>query len=171
MAGRYLVTALRSRRPAGVRLYSTHEDLPPVRSKIGKREVVGYGLNGEEAYLDLEECPMPAIRFKEITPDLQLIKDKEKADWKKLTIQEKKELYRASFCQTFAEMDAPNGEWKSITAGVTVGIGLALLLFTAVKTWVYPPLPVTFDQEHQTAQFERMRQLDVNPIHGMNRRN
>lgn len=73
MAGKYLVTVLRTSRPAGVKLYSTHaEDLPPFRSKIGKREVVGYGLNGEEAYLDLEECPMPAIRYKEITPDLQV---------------------------------------------------------------------------------------------------
>lgn len=50
-------------------------------------------------------------------------------------MQEKKELYRASFCQTFAEMDAPTGEWKSILAGVATGVGLALLLFTSIKTF------------------------------------
>ncbi|XP_063984342.1 cytochrome c oxidase subunit 4 isoform 1, mitochondrial-like [Diachasmimorpha longicaudata] len=169
MAGRCLVTVLRRGRPAGVRAYSSHDE-PPLNYKIGKREVVGYGSNGTECYLDLQSVPMPAIRFKEITPDLQVIRDKEKGDWKKLTIQEKKELYRASFCQTFVEMDAPSGEWKAILGGVCFGVGLAVLLFTGVKKFVYPPLPVTFDMEHQTAQFERMRQLDMNPIQGMNRR-
>ncbi|THK33207.1 cytochrome c oxidase subunit 4 isoform 1, mitochondrial [Diachasma alloeum] len=169
MAGRYLVTVLRRGKPtAGVRFYS--DDEPPLRYKIGKREIVGYGLNGTESYLDLEECPMPAIRYKEVTPEIQILREREKGDWKKLTIQEKKDLYRASFCQTFVEMDAPTGEWKLILAGVCTGVGIALLLFTCIKKFVYSPLPVTFDQEHQTAQYERMRQLDMNPIHGMNRR-
>ncbi len=60
---------------------------------------------------------------------MQILKEKEKGDWKKLTIEEKKALYRASFCQTFSEMKAPTGEWKSI-----VGLSLA---FASLSLWVY----------------------------------
>ncbi len=33
-------------------------------------------------------------------------------------------VYRASFCQTYAEMDAPSGEWKSIVAMVLAAFGV-----------------------------------------------
>lgn len=39
-------------------------------SKIGNRDVVGYGWNGEPIYFDRVDYPMPAIRFKENTPDV-----------------------------------------------------------------------------------------------------
>jgi cytochrome c oxidase subunit 4 len=38
--------------------------------KIGNREVVGFGWNGEPTYYDRPDFPMPAIRFKESTPDV-----------------------------------------------------------------------------------------------------
>lgn len=60
---------------------------------------------------------------------LQVLREKEKGDWKKLSIQEKKALYRASFCQTFSEMEAPTGEWKSI-AGMT-------LIATSAGIWLF----------------------------------
>lgn len=59
----------------------------------------------------------------------QALREKEKGDWKKLSIEEKKALYRASFRQTFSEMDAPTGEWKGIT-------GLSLLVVSA-GIWLY----------------------------------
>ena len=40
------------------------------RSKIGNREVVGYGMNGQYSYIDHINNPLPAIRFKEDTPDI-----------------------------------------------------------------------------------------------------
>lgn len=80
--------------------------------RLGNRDVVGYGFNGEPVYYDRPDIPFPAIRFKENTPDVLALREKEKGDWKKLSIQEKKALYRASFCQTFAEMKYPSGEWK-----------------------------------------------------------
>ena len=43
-------------------------------------------------------------RFREDTPEILKLREKEKGDWKKLTIAEKKVLYRASFCQTIAEV-------------------------------------------------------------------
>ncbi|TOF75042.1 hypothetical protein CGJ15_27115, partial [Vibrio parahaemolyticus] len=59
-------------------------------SKIGNRDVVGFGMNGTPSYIDRVDFPMPAIRFKENTPDIQALREKEKEDWKKLTLEEKK---------------------------------------------------------------------------------
>jgi len=38
--------------------------------KIGNRDVVGFGWNGEPVYYDRPDFPMPAVRFKENTPDV-----------------------------------------------------------------------------------------------------
>ena len=43
-----------------------HGDGPqPIKVQIGTREVVGYGNNGEESYMDDLHYPFPAIRFQE----------------------------------------------------------------------------------------------------------
>lgn len=60
------------------------------RGKIGTREVVGYGLNGSYSYADRMDFPYPAIRFKEIKGELAPLWEKQKGDWKKLTLDEKK---------------------------------------------------------------------------------
>lgn len=41
-------------------------------AKIGNRDVVGYGVNGAANYYDRVDFPMPAIRFKENTPDVMV---------------------------------------------------------------------------------------------------
>ena len=46
-------------------------------------------------------------RFREDSPEILKLREKVKGDWKKLTIAEKKVLYRASFCQTIAEVTNP----------------------------------------------------------------
>ena len=56
----------------------------------GNRDIVGYGFNGNPTYIDREEWPAPAIRFKENTADVEALRQKEKGDWKKLTLDEKK---------------------------------------------------------------------------------
>jgi hypothetical protein len=45
------------------------------RSRIGNREVVGFGLNGQYSYQDRVDFPMPAVRFKENTPDIVVSTD------------------------------------------------------------------------------------------------
>ena len=50
-----------------------------------------------------------------------------------MTIEEKKALYRASFGQTFAEIKAPTGEWKSVVGFSLVGVSLAIWIFIWMK--------------------------------------
>lgn len=75
------------------------------------------------------------LQFADFNKSLQALREKEKGDWKKLSVQEKKALYRASFCQTFAEMKYPTGEFKMhvgvalIAASVAVYISLILAAF------------------------------------------
>lgn len=124
MAGRILTAAARTaicKRPAGVA--QIHHV-----SKIGNREVVGYGWNGQTVYADRLDYPFPAIRFKENTPDVLALREKEKGDWKKLSIEEKKALYRASFCQTFAEFKYKSPEWIACLGGALIALGLALFI-------------------------------------------
>merc|ERR1711874_697784 len=135
-------------------------------SKIGNREVVGFGYNGDNNYVDRVDFPMPAIRFKENTPDIQALHEKAKGDWKKLSMEEKKAIYRASFAQTFSEMKAPTGEWKSIVACVFFVASMAVWTYMGMKTFVYYPMPETFEPERQKAQLERMIALRANPIEG-----
>lgn len=49
-----------------------HAAVDHVKLAIGNREVVGFGMNGQPSYLDRVDFPMPAIRFKEVTPDIQV---------------------------------------------------------------------------------------------------
>ncbi|KXJ77805.1 cytochrome c oxidase subunit 4 isoform 1, mitochondrial [Aedes albopictus] len=138
-----------------------------IAQKIGKREVVGHGWNGLPVYADRVDYPMPAIRFKEVTPDVMALREKEKGDWKKLSMQEKKALYRASFCQTFSEIKYPTGEWKlSVGFGLIV-LSMSLATMMLMKAFVYDDIPVTFDDEHQKAQLKRMLDLGVGNITGL----
>merc|ERR1711976_1096961 len=142
------------------------DDLP-IKVDIGKREIVGFGYNGEESYLDDVSYPFPAIRFKEDTAEISMLREKEKGDWKKLTMEEKKQLYRASFCQTFAEVEAPTGVWKSIVGTTLIFISVGIWGFMWMKNFVYEPLPETITNEEKVkAQIDRMIAMRVNPIEG-----
>lgn len=55
------------------------------------------------------------------------IRQKELGDWKNLSLEDKKLLYRYSFRQTLAEFEAPNGYWKVSVAVVLFIISLASL--------------------------------------------
>ena len=56
----------------------------------GNRDIVGFGFNGLPNYEDKCEYPAPAVRFKENTADVVALREKEKGDWKALSIDEKK---------------------------------------------------------------------------------
>ncbi|XP_056640883.1 cytochrome c oxidase subunit 4 isoform 1, mitochondrial-like [Diorhabda sublineata] len=137
------------------------------RKMIGNREIVGFGYNGQPNYIDRVHFPMPAIRWREPTPEICALREKEKGDWHQLTLEEKKQLYRASFCQTFAEFEAPMQEWKSV-----IGVGLVLMacsfwIFYFIKTFIYSPFPKSFSEESRRAQFRRWLDMRNHPITGL----
>jgi len=135
---------------------------------IGSREIVGYGGNGEVTYIDSVMAPFPAIRFKEDKGEIAALRTKEQGDWKKLTLEEKKALYRASFCQTLAEVEAPTGEGKSILGCVLVAVSVGIWGYFWMKSVVYGELPdsITSD-EKQKAQIDRMIAIRSNPVEGI----
>ncbi|XP_054713905.1 cytochrome c oxidase subunit 4 isoform 2, mitochondrial-like [Uloborus diversus] len=137
------------------------------RARIGNRDVVGFGVNGEYSYIDRVDYPMPAIRFRENTSESKSLREKEKGDWKKLTLDEKKALYRHSFCATFAEQRAPTGDWKYIIGGVCIFMSLTLWSYYFIRLYVYPPPPYSMTPEHQAKMLETMIQLRVDPIDGL----
>jgi len=135
--------------------------------KVGNRDIVGWGFNGSHSYVDKEEYPCPAVRFRENTPDIVALREKEKGDWKSLSLDEKKTLYRASFCQTYSEMKAPTGEWKAIVAGLLLGMSVTGWFMVFLKTQVYPPKPATITQEWMEKNLERMVIQGQGPIEGV----
>jgi len=138
--------------------------------KLGNRDVVGYGWNGYPSYMDRPEFPCPAVRFKENNKEVLALRAKEKGDWKSLSVDDKKALYRASFRQTYSEMHAPTGEWKAIVGFVLIAISVTGLTFTLVKHYVLPPMPETITREWQEAQVERMIKQRQGPVDGITSR-
>jgi len=134
-----------------------------IHPKIGSREIVGYGQNGQALYWDHPGFPCPAIRFKEATPEVLELQKKEAGDWKNLSLEEKKTLYRHSFCQTYVEMEAPTGEYKEIVALVLYAIAATGVLLWFMKDFVYGPLPYSFTPEHQRMMLKR--QIDEGQGH------
>ena len=114
---------------------------PVYRLRIGNREVVGPSVSGQDDYYDRVDQPCPPIRFKEPTQEISALREKEKNSWKSLSIDEKKKLYRYSFCQTFKEMEAPTGEGRRIVGTTLLLLSVPIFLYTIMKQTVYPPLP------------------------------
>lgn len=134
--------------------------------RIGNREVVGYGL-GSTVYVDSLFAIMPAIRFQEDTPHVAKLRTLEKEPWCKLSLDDKKTLYRSSFRLTLAENTAPTGVWKICIAAVCIVAGLALNWETFLWKCVHEEMPISYSKEHQKAQLIRMIILHVNPIQGL----
>lgn len=112
-----------------------------LKYKLGNREIVGPGGSIVDDYYDRIDKPCPPIRFKEPTPEYEALREKEKGSWKNLSIDEKKTLYRYSFCQTFKEMEAPNAHGRRIAGVVLMALSVPLVLYAAAKSYLFPPLP------------------------------
>jgi cytochrome c oxidase subunit 4 len=138
-----------------------------IHPKIGNREIVGFGINGQASYVDRCEFPCPAIRYKEPTSEIEQLREKEKGDWKNLSLAEKKQLYRASFCQTFSEINAPIGEWKFLVAIILFTLSGTGWLVMYVKKFVYPPPPHTLNKEWQEQSLQRMLDQGQGAIFGV----
>ncbi|UMM15296.1 hypothetical protein L5515_002775 [Caenorhabditis briggsae] len=129
-------------------------------AKAAGRELVGYGANGDNIYQDRLDYWYPAIRFRKEDSVITPIRAKEQADWKNLSAEEKKLLYRYSFRQTLSEFEAPTGYWKVIGAVILSVLGLCTYYAVLLNVYVYPELPPTFQNEYKEAQVERALVLE-----------
>ncbi|ELU14758.1 hypothetical protein CAPTEDRAFT_161420 [Capitella teleta] len=134
--------------------------------RIGDRKIVGYGRNGQADYEDVRDYPCPAVQFQEDKGAILALREKELGDWSALTLDEKKTLYRASFCSTYSEFTAKTGEWKSILAAVFT-VGTLTALFT-LFTHKYVYLPCRTSTEEWQADRIRMAIAERDgPVHGV----
>lgn len=137
--------------------------------KIGDREIVGWGACGKDNYFDRTDYPYPAIRWKSPNaPGVPELRQKELGDWTALTMDEKKALYRASFCQTFAEFEnCKAGVWKMWFGGLMIGLAASLWLWFFCKCFVYNPLPSSFSEEGRLARLRWDIATRRDPIQGI----
>lgn len=70
MANKVLLACLRQTTPMYARGIGSMAD---VQERIGNRDIVGHGYNGEATYLDRSDYPLPAIRFKPNTSDVMVM--------------------------------------------------------------------------------------------------
>lgn len=124
------------------------------------REVVGFGVKGDEYYEDRADYWYPAIRFRRNDEIITPIREKELGDWKQLSLDEKKLLYRYSFCQTLSEYDAPDGYWKLSAAIAFCVTGLAFLYACFLQRFFYPPMLPTQENEFKESVIEKKLVLE-----------
>lgn len=147
----------------------SHEDPPYIRiDHCPNREQIGYGVCSEKIYYDATDNPVPPVRYMVDTPEILALREKEKGDWKKLTLDEKKQLYRASFRLTFVEIEAPTGRWKSYFGWAcffwAVGLWFSIILFELKNRGKMRP---SLSLEARQAQLQRLIALKANPITGL----
>ena len=65
-----------------------------------------------KAYDDRLDVWYPSVRFRANDAVITPIREKELGDWRNISLEEKKLLYRYSYQSTLAEFEAPDGYWK-----------------------------------------------------------
>nr|CDS27405.1 cytochrome c oxidase subunit IV [Hymenolepis microstoma] len=136
--------------------------------EIGNREIVGYGRNGNPQYLDDPHNPYPSIRFRENDDVFEALRKKELGDWKNLTLEEKKQLYRHSFRMTMAETKAPHPRWKLGVAWACFIMSAAVLYLSFVKSVVLNlPTMKYARREYKEARLYRRLYSRDGPIDGL----
>ncbi|NXT68288.1 COX41 oxidase, partial [Chaetops frenatus] len=120
------------------------------------------------AYVDRRDVPLPEVAFvRDLSAQQKALKEKEKAAWSQLSVDEKVELYRIKFNETYAEMNKGTNEWKTILGGVLLFLGFTGVILIWQKHFMYGPIPHTFSEEWVSAQTKRMLDMRVNPVEGI----
>ncbi|XP_005806268.1 cytochrome c oxidase subunit 4 isoform 2, mitochondrial-like [Xiphophorus maculatus] len=119
-------------------------------------------------YYDRVDMPLPDKPYKDVLSDAEeKLKQKEKGPWSQLTNEEKVALYRLKFSQSYAEMKAPTGEWKTVLGGMLFFLGFTGLVVWWQRIYVYPPRPRTLEDDWKARQLQRMLDMRINPVEGL----
>lgn len=120
------------------------------------------------AYVDRRDVPLPEAAFvRDLSAQQKALKEKEKASWTALSVDEKVELYRIKFNESYAEMNRGSNEWKTVLGGVLFFLGVTGLILIWQKHYMYGPIPHTFSDEWLSMQTKRMLDMRINPVEGI----
>jgi len=144
-----------------------HEALNDGPAIAAGREYVSFFISGEPAYADRFDYPFPAIRFRKMDAEFKALRQKEKGDWKNLSLEEKKRLYRFTFRATLAEFDHPTGHWKLIIAGLLGIFTMSMGIMTLVKKWAMKGDLWYLAEETKNKHLEMMIQFYSDPVSGV----
>ncbi|KAJ8370765.1 hypothetical protein SKAU_G00107930 [Synaphobranchus kaupii] len=118
-------------------------------------------------YWDRLDSPLPDKPFQDtLSASDKGLKQKEKGPWNQLSNEEKLVLYRMMFNQTYAEMNKPSSEWKTVIGGIFAFMGLTGLLIIWQRHYVFPPRPHTLEDDWKAMQIKRMLDMRANPVEG-----
>ncbi|KAG9460664.1 hypothetical protein GDO78_020336 [Eleutherodactylus coqui] len=76
-------------------------------------------------------------------------------------------VYHIMFNQTYAEMNKPNQEWKTVLGGVFFFVGFTGIVMWWQRVHVFPPLPHTLEEEWVAMQTRRMLDMRIGAIEGL----
>ncbi|XP_006826077.1 cytochrome c oxidase subunit 4 isoform 1, mitochondrial-like [Saccoglossus kowalevskii] len=128
------------------------------------------GARMDLVYEDRTDYPAPHVRFTkdaELAEDLKALRKKEAGDWKNLTADEKRALYRLAFHKSYADMKAPTGEWKVILGGVCFALAVSAGIYMFQKDYILPEPPHTLNEDWQAQLRDYMIRMHNNPIEGI----
>ncbi|XP_068118332.1 cytochrome c oxidase subunit 4 isoform 2, mitochondrial [Hyperolius riggenbachi] len=119
-------------------------------------------------YFDLRHVPMADIPFQDdLSSAEQALKKKEEGPWKLLTHEEMIALYHLKFDKTFAEMNRPTKEWRTVFGAAFFAFGITGLLVLWQRLYVSPALPHTLEEDWKAMQLKRMLDMRVGPVQGL----
>lgn len=85
------LTSTRKAHAAAPAVSDHHQiDLSQVHNRVGKREIVGFGINGRPQYFDHPTIPLPSVRWTADSTEISKLREKAKGDWSTLSLEEKK---------------------------------------------------------------------------------
>ncbi|CAH2324107.1 cytochrome c oxidase subunit 4 isoform 1, mitochondrial [Pelobates cultripes] len=118
-------------------------------------------------YVDRREMPLPDIAYTDsLTAEQKALKEKEKGTWASLSVNEKLELYRIKFNETYADMNKASSEWKTIFGGILLLMGVTGFIVIWQRKYVFGDVPHTLSEEWVAAQTKRMLDMRIDPIEG-----
>ncbi|OCT60363.1 cytochrome c oxidase subunit 4I2 S homeolog isoform X1 [Xenopus laevis] len=121
----------------------------------------------ELLYYDHRAFPLPDIPFQtELSSQQVTLKERERGPWKQLSQEDKISLYHIKFNQTYAEINRPSNEWKTVFGAIFIFFGLTGLIVWWQRVYVYPPQPHTLADDWKAMQIRRMLDMRVSPIQG-----
>ncbi|XP_065065092.1 cytochrome c oxidase subunit 4 isoform 2, mitochondrial-like [Rhopilema esculentum] len=113
------------------------------------------------AYIRVDPTPYERV---EADSSLSALLAKEKGPWSALTKEEKLQLYKAQFPETFKETLTGEDHTKPVVGGIAIGLAAAVLFFAFLKTYIGPEAPRTVNPEWRAASKEKRKLYRQNPI-------